>query len=364
MKIKEVLHHLEKKFPLYLQEEFDNCGIQCGDREQEITGVLVCFDPTLEILEEAISKKANLVVSHHPVLRNGIKKIMPTDRIGRLLCKAIENKLLLYAMHTNIDSAPGGGNDRFAAKLGLSECSVLSPKESLYRKIVFYAPAEDAWKVKEALFSAGCGVLGNYENCSYSVEGHGTFKPIKEAKPYTGEINRIETVEEERVEIIFPAPVQKRVIEAFYHAHPYEEPAFDILQLENESRETGLGRIGQLPRPMEAEEFFRYVKEKMEIETIRYSGDIHRKIARVAVCGGGGSSLIYHAMRAGADAYVTGDIKYHDFYIPDDQMIIADIGHYEGEHYIREIIYNEIKENFINFAASLSQVEKLKIHHI
>ena len=364
MKIKEVLAHLEKRYPLYLQEDFDNCGVQCGDKEQELTGVLVCFDPTMEILEEALTKKANLVVSHHPLLRNGLKKIEPTDRVGRLICKAIENRMVIYAMHTNIDSAVGGGNDLFAKKLDLRECAVLSPKESLYQKIVFFAPAENSGSIKDALFAVGCGILGKYENCSYSVNGRGSFKPLSDAQPHIGQINQLEEVEEERVEMIFPAAIQRKVLDAFFKIHPYEEPAYDIVNVENRSREAGLGRVGKLPFPMEAEAFFDYVKEKMGVSQIRYSGELSKRIERVAICGGGGSSLIQAALCAGADAYVTGDIKYHDFYIPDNQMIIADIGHFESEHFIREIIYNEITENFINFATSLSEVEKLKIHYI
>ena len=361
MKIKDVLVHLEKKYPLYLQEDFDNCGVQCGDKEQEITGVLVCFDPSVEVIEEAIALNANLIISHHPVLRNGLKKIEPVDKIGRIICKAIENRIVIYSMHTNIDSATGGGNDAFAEKLGLKQCAVLSPKESLFQKIIFFVPADDAGNVKSALFAAGCGKIGKYENCSYSSEGVGTFKPLADANPYIGKTNRIEDVEEERVEMIFPTSIQRKVVETLYKAHPYEEPAFDIIKLENRCRDAGLGRIGTLPFPMEKEEFLDYVKEKMEVAYIRHSGELNRKIERVALCGGGGASLIGAAMSAGADAYVTGDIKYHDFYTPDNEMIIADIGHFEGEHFIREIIYNEVKENFTTFATALSKKERMKI---
>ena len=361
MKIKDVFIHLEKKYPLYWQEDFDNCGVQCGDKEQEITGVLVCFDPSVEVIEEAISLNANLIISHHPVLRTGLKKIEPVDRIGRIICKAIENRIVLYAMHTNIDSAIDGGNDAFAKRLGLKQCSVLSPKESLFQKIIFFVPANDAGNVKNALFAAGCGTIGKYENCSYSSEGIGTFKPLADANPYIGKVNRIEEVEEERVEMIFPASIQRKVVETLYKNHPYEEPAFDIIKLENSCRNVGLGRIGKLPAPMKKEAFLDYVKEKMDITHIRHSGEIHRDIERVAVCGGGGASLIGAAISAGADAFVTGDIKYHDFHTPEDQMMIADIGHYEGEHFIREIIYNEVKENFTTFATALSKKERVKI---
>lgn len=365
MKIREVINHLEKKFPLSLQEDFDNCGIQCGDKEQEITGVLVCFDLFEEIIEEAISKKANLIISHHPlIVRTLLKRIEPTNRIGKIIFKAIENHLVIYSMHTNIDNANGGGNDLFAQKLGLMDVSVLSPKLSQYQKIVFYAPEDESSEVKDALFKIGCGVLGKYENCSYSTPGQGTFKPLKGAKPHIGDINYIEEVNEERVEMIFPAAIQRNVINTLYKYHPYEEPAFDIIRLENPSRDSGLGRVGKLPSPMEESDFFNYLKKALNINHIRFSGKLNRKIEKVALCGGGGASFIHEAMAFGADVYISGDFKYHDFFVPDNQMLIADIGHFEGEHFIKEIIYNEIKENFITFATSLSEIEKLKIQYI
>jgi len=365
MKIKEVINHLEKKYPLSLQEDFDNCGIQCGDKEQEITGVLVCFDLFEEIIDEAISKKANLVISHHPlIVRTLLKKIEPVGRIGKIIFKAIENHLVIYSMHTNIDNGCGGGNDVFAEKLGLKDISVLSPKLSQFQKIVFYVPEDESANVKDALFKIGCGRVGKYENCSYSTSGNGTFKPLKGAKPHKGEINYIEEVKEERVEMIFPASIQRNVIKTLYQYHPYEEPAFDIIRLENPSRDSGLGRVGKLATSMEESDFFDYLKKTLNINHIRFSGKLNRKIEKIAICGGGGASLINEALASGADVYVSGDFKYHDFFIPDNQMIIADIGHFEGEHFIKEIIYNEIKENFITFATSLSEVEKLKIQYI
>ncbi|MDR2979767.1 MAG: Nif3-like dinuclear metal center hexameric protein [Bacteroidales bacterium] len=364
MKIKEILSHLEAKFPLYLQEDFDNSGIQCGDKEQEVTGVLVCFDPSPEVLEEAKEKGANLIISHHPLVFTGLKKIEPVDRIGRIIFKAIENKQVMYAMHTNMDSAAGGGNDLFAQKLGLTNCEVLSPKDSLYQKVIFFIPENESAPLKNALFAIGCGCIGRYDHCSYQMTGFGSFRPLQGAQPHTGQVNNMELIEEERVEMIFPANLQRRVIDTIYKYHLYEEPAFDIVKLENKERKAGLGRVGFLPQAMDALQFLEYVKKQMDVNLIRYSGNMDKKIKKVAVCGGGGSSLIQVALRSGADAYVTGDIKYHDFYTPEERMMIADIGHFEGEHFIREIIYNEIKGNFITFATSLSTVEKLKIYNI
>jgi len=358
MQIKEVIRFLEQSFPLHWQEDFDNCGIQCGDKERIITGVVVCFDMSEAVIDEAIAKGANMVVSHHPIIyRNGLKKIEPTDRVGKILCKALENKILLYSMHTNIDSGKNGGNLLFAKKLELQKLSVLSPKENQFYKLVVFVPSENSILLKDALFKAGCGNIGNYSHCSYSCEGIGSFKPLPGASPHVGKHNRIERVEEERIELIFPKANKRRVIEVLYQNHPYEEPAFDIIAIENQNNEIGLGRTGFLPKSVPAKDFIHFVKEKLNIESVRYSGDLSTEINKVAVCGGGGASLIANAVDAGADAFITGDLKYHDFFIPENKMLLIDIGHFEGEHFIREIIVSLLKENFNTFAAHFTEVE-------
>lgn len=365
MKIKEVIQHLERKFPLHWQEDFDNSGIQCGDKERTVTGVMVCFDMSEKVLDEAIAKNCNMVIAHHPLIyRADLKRIEPNNRIGKILFKAIENKLFLYSMHTNIDSGIGGGNDLFSEKLGLTDVKVLSPKKDMFKKLVVYVPFEQSNQLKEKLFEAGAGQIGKYEQCSYNVEGYGTFLPLEGSQPAIGNVGKIEEVKEERVEMIFPAHLQSRIVKTVYANHPYEEPAFDIFKLENEDRSIGLGRVGVLPEPMEVADFLQFAKDKLQLNVIKYSGKIDRKIRTVAVCGGGGSSYIKAALQANADIYVTGDLKYHDFFIPENKMILADIGHFEGENFIREIIYNEVSKNFTNFASYISEQEKLEIHFI
>jgi dinuclear metal center YbgI/SA1388 family protein len=358
MKIKEVIHFLEQKFPLHWQEDFDNCGIQCGDKEREVTGIVVCFDMSEAVIDEAIAKGANMVVSHHPIIyRNGLKKIEPTNRVGKILCKALENKILLYSMHTNIDGGKDGGNVLFAQKLELQKLSVLSPKENQFYKLIVFVPSENSMLLKDALFRAGCGNVGNYSHCSFTCEGIGSFKPLADANPHIGQHNRIERVDEERIEMIFPKIKKRQVIETLYQNHPYEEPAFDIIALENQDREVGLGRIGVLPQPMLAKDFIHYAKEKLNLEAIKFSGNINAEIKKVAVCGGGGASFVTDALAAGADAFLTGDLKYHDFFIPEKKMLLIDIGHFEGEHFIREIIVSLLKENFNTFATHFTEVE-------
>jgi len=359
MKIKEIIQFLEQKFPLHWQEEFDNCGVQCGDKEREITGIVVCFDMSEAVIEEAISKGANMVISHHPVIyKNGIKKIEPTNRTGKILCKALENKILLYSMHTNIDSGKQGGNVLFAKKLGLQKLSVLSPKEHQFYKLVFFVPSENSVLLKESLFRTGCGNIGNYSHCSYVCEGIGSFKPLAGANPHIGKHNHIERVDEERVEMIFPKNKKRQVIETLYQHHPYEEPAFDIIALENLDREVGLGRIGELSNPLQTKDFIHYVKEKLKISSLKFSGNLNAEIKKVAVCGGGGASFVADALSAGADAYITGDLKYHDFFIPENKMLLMDIGHFEGEHFIRDIMVTLLQENFNTFATHFTKVEQ------
>jgi dinuclear metal center YbgI/SA1388 family protein len=358
MKIIEVIQFLEQKFPLHWQEDFDNCGVQCGDTDREFMGILVCFDFSETVIEEAIAKGANMVISHHPIIyKTGIKKIEPTNRVGKILCKALENKILLYSMHTNIDSGKEGGNVLFAQKLGLQKLSVLSPQENQFYKLIVFVPSENSVLLKEALFRAGCGNIGNYSHCSYTCEGICSFKPLAGSNPSIGKHNRMERVEEDRIEMIFPKIKKRFIIETLYQNHPYEEPAFDIVALENQNREIGLGRIGFLQKPMPAKDFIQFVKEKLKIEFLRFSGNIDSEIKKVAVCGGGGASFVTNALAAEADAYITGDLKYHDFFIPENKMLLIDIGHFEGEHFIREILVSLLKENFNIFAAHFTEVE-------
>jgi len=358
MKTKDVIQLLEQKFPLHWQEDFDNCGVQCGDREREVTGIVVCFDMSEAVIDEAIAKGANVVISHHPIIyRNGLKKIEPTDRVGKILCKALENKILLYSMHTNIDGGKNGGNVLFAEKLGLQKLSVLSHKENQFCKLIVFVPSENSVVLKDSLFRAGCGNIGNYSHCSFTCEGIGSFKPLAGSEPHIGQRNRIERVDEERIEMIFPKAKKQQVIETLYQHHPYEEPAFDIIALENQNREVGLGRVGVLPQSMPVKDFIPYVKEKLNLEAITFSGNMNMEIKKVAVCGGGGASFITDALAAGADAFLTGDLKYHDFFIPENTMLLIDIGHFEGEHFIREIIVTLLQENFDTFATHFTEAE-------
>ena len=364
MTIKDVTTFLEQKFPLYLQEDFDNCGVQCGDVRQEITGAMVCFEMSEQVIDEAIEKGCNLVISHHPLmLKRGICKIVPTDRVGAMICKALAHNMVLYSMHTNIDSGEGGGNDAFAEKLGLQDVKVLVPHKGLSRKLVVFVPTDHAEKLKSVLFAVGCGVQGLYDSCAYTMSGTGQFRPQTGANPYLGQEGTLEHVSEERIEVIYPTGLQRTVIQTLYENHPYEEPAFDLLPLENESRTIGLGRIGTLPQEMKVPEFLTYLKEHLGFTHCRYCGDTTKTIRKVAVCGGGGSSFIDLAIASGADAYVSGDFKYHDFFKSYSGTLLVDIGHYEGEFFIKNIIFNLLNEKFTTFATLISNLELLEVKY-
>ena len=364
MTIREVTTFLEQKFPLYLQEDFDNCGVQCGDVFQEITGAMVCFEMSEQVIDEAIEKGCNLVISHHPlILKRGITKILPTDRVGAMICKALAHNMVLYSMHTNIDSGEGGGNDAFAEKLGLRNVKVLEPHKNLSRKLVVFVPIDHAEQLKSSLFGIGCGVQGNYNHCSYSLNGTGQFRPLEGANPFIGKEKQVEHVEEVRVEMIYPVGLQRTVVQTLYENHPYEEPAFDLLPLENESRTIGLGRIGELPKTMMASEFLDYLKDKIGFVHCRYAGDTTKMIRKVAVCGGGGSGFIDLAIACGADAYISGDFKYHDFFKSHSGTLLVDIGHYEGEFFIKNIIFDLLNEKFAIFASFISSLEKPEVKY-
>ena len=364
MTIKQVTTFLEQKFPLYLQEDFDNCGVQCGDVSQEITGAMICFEMSEQVIDEAIEKGCNLVISHHPLmLKRGICKIVPTDRVGAMICKALAHNMVLYSMHTNIDSGEGGGNDAFAERLGLQNVKVLDPHKGLYRKLVVFVPADHAGQLKSALFAAGCGVQGKYDSCAYTISGTGQFRPQEGASPYLGHEGTLEHVAEERVEVIYPTGLQRAVIQTLYDNHPYEEPAFDLLPLENESRTIGLGRIGNLPEEMTVPDFLAFLKYKLQLSNFRYAGDTKRTIRKVAVCGGGGASFIDLAIASGADAYVSGDFKYHDFFKSHSGTLLVDIGHYEGEFFIKNIIFNLLNEKFTTFVPLISNLEHLEVKY-
>lgn len=354
-KIKDIASLLQQLAPLSYQENYDNSGLQTGDPEDEVKGVLVTLDCTLGVLDEALAAGCNLIVAHHPVIFQPLKQLTGRNEVERIIIKAIRHNLAIYACHTNLDNVLPGVNAKIAEKLGLQKIRILSPKSGNLSKLVTFVPLPDTEKVLAALHQAGAGQIGEYQNCSFRVGGTGSFQPSARANPHIGVPGQPEEVAENRLEVILPAHLKDKILTALFAAHPYEEVAYDIYRLENANQETGAGVIGYLPAPITAAEFMTYLKERMQLNIVRHTPLPHKIIHQVALCGGAGSFLIKDALHQQADAYLTADLKYHDFFIPSTQILLADIGHYESEVFTKEIFYDIVRKNFSNFAVLKSK---------
>ena len=355
-KIKDVTNLLEKLAPLRYQESYDNAGLQTGDAQAEVKGVLLTLDCTEEVIDEALDKGCNLIVAHHPVIFKGLKQLTGRNYVERTIIKAIRNNIAIYASHTNLDNVVHGVNTKIANKLKLQQQRILVNKPQTLMQLVTFVPVEQTEQVLQALHTAGAGNIGEYSNCSFQVTGTGRFLPSEQANPAIGQAGKPEQVQENRVEVVFPAYLQGAIMAALNKAHPYEEVAHFLYSLENQNQEVGIGVIGDLPDEMTEAGFLHYLKEKMQLQGLRYTPIGDKKVKRVAVCGGAGSFLIKDAIRHGADALVTGDVKYHEFFDAEKLLMIADIGHYESEVFTKEIFYDTISKNFTNFAVLISEV--------
>ena len=363
MKVKEITSAIEEFAPLHLQESWDNAGMQVGNPDSEVTGILLCTDVREEVVDEAIARGANMIISHHPLLFRGLKKIVGRTYQERIVAQAIKHDITIYCAHTNMDSTMGGVNFKMAEKLGLKNIRVLAPQQSTQRKIVVFVPIEAAAQVEKAMCDAGAGRLGNYDNCTYSMIGEGHYRPLDGAEPWAGNVGDIHHEPEIRLEVLVNKALCGKVVAAMLKAHPYEEPAFDIIALENVDKYAGLGVIGDI-EPLDAREFLERVKHAFEVKSLRYSGDLNRKVSRIAMCGGAGAEFTGIAMSQSADVYITGDMKYHEFQGNEDRIILADIGHYESEHYTKEIFYDVIQKKNPNFAVDFAKSEKNQVKYL
>ena len=364
MKIKEIVSALDRFAPLPLQDGFDNAGLQIGLTEAEATGALLCLDVTEAVLDEAIALGCNLVISHHPLIFKGYKSITGKDYVERCILKAIRNDMVLYAAHTNLDNAKGGVNNKIAEKIGLKHLQVLEPKRNSLLKLVTFVPTEQAERVRKALFAAGCGNIGGYDSCSYNLKGEGTFRAGENTHPFCGSIGELHREEEVRIETILPSYKKGEVVRALLSAHPYEEPAFDLYPLENEWTQAGAGIVGELETPETELEFLKRIKKIFEVECVKHNRLTGREIQKVALCGGAGAFLIPQAICSGADIFITGEIKYHDYFGHEDEILLAEIGHYESEQYTKEIFYSIIRDLFPNFALHLSKINTNPIKYL
>ena len=364
MKIKEIVSALERFAPLPLQDGFDNAGLQIGLTEAEATGALLCLDVTEAVLDEAIALGYNLIISHHPLIFKGYKSITGKDYVERCILKAIKNDIVIYSAHTNLDNAQGGVNYKIAEKIGLKNLKVLEPKESNLVKLVTFVPYAQADVVRQALFAAGCGNIGNYDSCSYNLRGEGTFRAKEGTHPFCGTIGELHHEEEVRIETILPIYKKAEVVKALVAAHPYEEPAFDLYPLQNNWQQAGAGIVGELDEPETELEFLKCIKKTFEVGCVRHNKLTGREIQKVALCGGAGAFLLPQAIRMGADVFITGEIKYHDYFGHEEDILMAEIGHYESEQYTKEIFYSIIRDLFPNFALQLSKINTNPIKYL
>jgi len=357
MIIREIIAYLDSVAPPAYQESYDNAGLIIGDPGMTITSALITLDVTEAVIDEAIETGCELIIAHHPILFKGIKRINGNSYVERCVIKAIKNDIAIYAAHTNLDSIMGGVNAKICEKIGLTNLSILSPAKDQLLKIVTFIPGDHLENVREALFEAGAGEIGNYDKCSFSNEGTGTFRGGDEANPYVGEIGEFHFEKEVRFETIIPKHLKNKAIAALVKSHPYEEVAYDIYPIENTLPLVGSGMIGELPGAENEIDFLSRLLQIFGCKSIRHTYLLGNPVKRVAVCGGSGSFLLPAAIAAGVDIFVTADIKYHDFFDAEEKIVIADIGHYESEQYTKELFYEILIKKFPNFALRLSEVK-------
>lgn len=355
MKIKDVVHYLEQIAPKAYQEGYDNSGLLTGNSEDEIKGVLITLDITEKVIEEAVSRNCNLIVAHHPIIFKGLKKLTGQNYVERCVISAIQNNIALFAIHTNLDNVLPGVNNKIADKIGLTKRRILAPRKELLLKLETFVPQGQKEAVLEELYAAGAGNVGKYTECSFQTKGVGSFKPSSKANPFIGKTGELEEVHEVKIEVIFPSHLESKILAALRASHPYEEVAYYLIKLDNAYQEVGSGLVGELKNPMEPEKFLEHIKSNMGLNCIRHTKPV-KPVKTVALCGGSGAFLIRNAIAAGADAYITADVKYHEFFDAEDQLMIADIGHYESEVFTKDLIYDILTKNFPNFAVNLSEI--------
>lgn len=353
MYIKDVIACLEELSPLAYAEDFDNTGLLVGNRNDEVKGILITHDTLEEVVDEAVEKDCNLIISFHPIIFSGLKKLNGSSYVERTVIKAIQHQIAIFAIHTALDNAFNGVNAALCNVLGLQNRKILIPQEGTVKKLLTFVPVNDAEQLREALFRAGAGTIGNYNNCSFNLEGTGTFQGDENSNPVIGERGVTRYEPETQIGVTFPKHLEGKILEVLFTHHPYEEIAYEVTTLENHNQHIGIGMIGDLAEPVEDETFLRRVKEKMKLACIRHSGLLHKKVRKIAVLGGSGAFAISHAKRAGADIFITGDVKYHEFYKAEKQMIIADIGHYESEQYTKNLLFEHLTKKIHNFAPAL-----------
>ena len=363
MTVNDMVAALDELAPPIYQESYDNSRLLCGDPKQTINAVLFCLDCTEAVVDEAIAKGCGLIIAHHPILFKGVKSLTGKTYVERVIIKAIQQQVAICAVHTNLDNQLEGVNAKIAEKLGLVHTRILKPMDNTLELLYIYVPQQNREDLEAALFEAGAGHVGNYDHCSFVYPGAGSFRPLNGANPVIGEVGQRERVQEDKVEVLVQQHVRAAVLKAMREVHPYEEVAFGLVPLGNQNQTLGAGMIGELPEAMLEPDFLLHVKQALRTDCIRHTVFPGKPIKQVALCGGSGSFLLPEAMRQGADAYISADFTYHQFFDAEGRILIADVGHYESEQFTPEIFYAYLSKKYPKFAFHFSAVNTNPVHY-
>lgn len=357
MIIKDIIRELESFAPTAYAEDFDNVGLLTGSEDWEAKGILVTLDTLETVVEEAIAQNCNLIVSFHPIIFSGLKRLTGSDYVERTVLKAIRNDIAIYAIHTALDNSFRGVNDMICEKLNLINRKILIPQGGSIKKLLTFVPKIEASAVREALFAAGAGTIGNYDHCSFNLNGSGSFRGNEESNPVIGQKGETHFEEEVQIGVTFPKHLEKGILKSLVDTHPYEEVAYEVTTLENANQKIGMGMMGELEEEVSEITFLKKVKATFGTGCIKHSKLLGKPVKKVAVLGGSGSFAIKNAASAGADIFLTADLKYHDFYKAGEKLVLADIGHFESEQYTKNLLAAFLKKKFANFAVVLSKTE-------
>ena len=357
MIVQDVINHLEELAPLAYAEDFDNVGLLVGNKTQKITGILVTLDTLEAVVDEAIQTNCNLIISFHPIIFKGLKKITGKNYVERVVMKAIKHDIAIFSIHTALDNTLQGVNNMICNQLELIKNRILIPQSETIKKLTTYVPKNEAEQLRTALFKIGAGNIGNYSDCSFNVEGYGTYKGNENSNPTKGKKNKTHTEKETKISVTYSKHLESEVLQTLFKTHSYEEVAYEITTLENKNQNIGMGMIGEFAEPMDESNFLKYLKTKMNTGCIKHSSFLNKKIKKVAVLGGSGSFAINAAKANGADAFVTADLQYHDFFTAENSILLADIGHYESEQFTKNLLVAYLTKKITNFAIILSNID-------
>ncbi|MFT4781613.1 MAG: dinuclear metal center YbgI/SA1388 family protein [Psychroserpens sp.] len=354
MIVQDIMNQLEELAPLAYAEDFDNVGLLVGNKNSEVSGVLITLDTLETVVDEAIKKNCNLIVSFHPIIFKGLKALTGKDYVERTVLKAIKNDIAIYAIHTALDNSIRGVNDIICNTLGLENKKILIPQRGTIKKLTTYVPLGNANTLRAQLFKAGAGNIGNYDNCSFNAQGQGTYRGNENSNPTLGKRGELHEEAEVQISVTFNKHVESKLLRVLFEHHPYEEVAFEVATLDNYDQHIGIGMVGELKETQETKAFLKFVKEKMNVSCIKHSEISKEKIKKIAVLGGSGSFAITAAQRAGADILITSDLKYHDFFSAEKKIIVVDIGHYESEQFTKTFLVDYLSQKNTSFAVVLS----------